>query len=619
MADELVQVRMSVIDEISDQMKAIQTNITASFNKATESVQAHSKSVGVASEYMDNFEHHAKRAIMGLIGFEAAKKTIDFLGEGLIDAGLNTEKAANEFSSLQVTIGKALLPDVQNLLDHLTSPDGLTLAVKIVRDVMLGFKELDTIVLLGAAGIEQILALIPGKGKAAMQALSDATVAEAHTMQDEIKKAWNAPVVMAPAVKSEETLKSEKALRDAIIDLDTSEYQKARDKENSAWIEEDASSKVHDTNYENEKKAHYERLKAIDQKYENETKEAMLQAQAEIQGSYTTEYEKRQAAYAAAFQALDTERNKEIEKVKGTTEAAKIAMANVNAEYDAKFITEAQKQGEEESKAMQEAQKQQVSIAKETQDLITKAKTSGVSGSTAMDAITKPLKDLQISQQAELTELRSKQAEELVGFKGTEDQKYEILQQFQQQQTAMEITQSNQRIEVSKKEAEMKTQFYLGTANRFVDAMATIARETKANAETQRDIAYTQAVINTAVAITKDLSQYGGALAIPFIALDVAEGVAQEIAISNQKFRSGTDFAPGGWATVGEDGPEQMYVPRGSQIYNNRETRNSTSNTSLTVHLHDDSGNIVNSLFTQLKSGNAGTERLFDLFSSRLN
>jgi hypothetical protein len=32
------------------------------------------------------------------------------------------------------------------------------------------------------------------------------------------------------------------------------------------------------------------------------------------------------------------------------------------------------------------------------------------------------------------------------------------------------------------------------------------------------------------------------------------------------KFASGTDSAPGGWAVVGEKGPELMRVPRGSQI-----------------------------------------------------
>ncbi len=37
-------------------------------------------------------------------------------------------------------------------------------------------------------------------------------------------------------------------------------------------------------------------------------------------------------------------------------------------------------------------------------------------------------------------------------------------------------------------------------------------------------------------------------------------------------FASGTDYAPGGWALVGEEGPEMMYVPRGAQIVDAHDT-----------------------------------------------
>lgn len=56
--------------------------------------------------------------------------------------------------------------------------------------------------------------------------------------------------------------------------------------------------------------------------------------------------------------------------------------------------------------------------------------------------------------------------------------------------------------------------------------------------------------------------------------------------IGIQSFAKGTPYAPGGWSIVGEQGPEAMYVPRGSQIYNNNQTKQmlggNTYNISLT-------------------------------------
>lgn len=45
-------------------------------------------------------------------------------------------------------------------------------------------------------------------------------------------------------------------------------------------------------------------------------------------------------------------------------------------------------------------------------------------------------------------------------------------------------------------------------------------------------------------------------------------------------FAVGTNYAPGGWAMVGEQGPELMYVPRGAQIKTASETRNVLSSNS---------------------------------------
>jgi hypothetical protein len=41
-------------------------------------------------------------------------------------------------------------------------------------------------------------------------------------------------------------------------------------------------------------------------------------------------------------------------------------------------------------------------------------------------------------------------------------------------------------------------------------------------------------------------------------------------------FAGGTDFAPGGWSWVGEEGPEKMYVPHGAQIYPHQQSMQMT-------------------------------------------
>jgi phage-related tail protein len=75
--------------------------------------------------------------------------------------------------------------------------------------------------------------------------------------------------------------------------------------------------------------------------------------------------------------------------------------------------------------------------------------------------------------------------------------------------------------------------------------------------------------------------------------------------ISQQKFETGTAYAPGGMALVGERGPEYVSLPAGSRVYNNSQTRNMTTNAALNVQIMDSSGNITETIRAQLRSGQA--------------
>lgn len=138
-----------------------------------------------------------------------------------------------------------------------------------------------------------------------------------------------------------------------------------------------------------------------------------------------------------------------------------------------------------------------------------------------------------------------------------------------------------------------------------------IAGANKRNAQEKKNIASVEAGINTAVAITK-------ALPNPFaVAMAAAIGLAQQVAIRNAKFATGTAYAPGGMALVGESGPEYVNLPKGAQVYNNSQTRNMTTNASMSVTIMDASGNITETIRAQLRSG-AGDQLVRDI-SNRMN
>ena len=80
-----------------------------------------------------------------------------------------------------------------------------------------------------------------------------------------------------------------------------------------------------------------------------------------------------------------------------------------------------------------------------------------------------------------------------------------------------------------------------------------------------------------------------------------ATGVGVQQSATTAHYALGTDFAPGGLATVGELGPEVMYIPRGAQILPNSVIQSIQSLTSLSGGLFGGANNSqVLALLTQL-------------------
>jgi tape measure domain-containing protein len=85
----------------------------------------------------------------------------------------------------------------------------------------------------------------------------------------------------------------------------------------------------------------------------------------------------------------------------------------------------------------------------------------------------------------------------------------------------------------------------------------------------KKQLALAEAAVNIAVAITKAASSLPFPFNLPAIVQASAIGAIQLGVIASQKFARGTEFASGGLSLVGEQGPELVSLPRGSQVMSN--------------------------------------------------
>jgi hypothetical protein len=160
------------------------------------------------------------------------------------------------------------------------------------------------------------------------------------------------------------------------------------------------------------------------------------------------------------------------------------------------------------------------------------------------------------------------------------------------------IERDKRRIERIKQQKEAEKQLTIDSMTMAGNLFSAIAGANQRSAEEKKNIARVEAGINTAVAITK-------ALPNPWmVAYAAAIGIAQQVAITNAQFATGTGFAPGGMALVGESGPELVNLPRGARVTNNMQTSNMTTNNSpVTVNVLGSNGRIVETLRASLRSG----------------
>jgi hypothetical protein len=109
---------------------------------------------------------------------------------------------------------------------------------------------------------------------------------------------------------------------------------------------------------------------------------------------------------------------------------------------------------------------------------------------------------------------------------------------------------------------------YNDTTNELRDRSA---KEEAKRREQLKPYLVAEAIANTAVGVTKAFSQ-GGIFGFVTGALVAAAGAIQVATIRAQKFAKGVKNFVGGMAIVGEEGPELVNLPRGSNVYSNKDS-----------------------------------------------
>jgi hypothetical protein len=169
-----------------------------------------------------------------------------------------------------------------------------------------------------------------------------------------------------------------------------------------------------------------------------------------------------------------------------------------------------------------------------------------------------------------------------------------------EEEKAQKTETAEARLSEIKKESTTNT---LNTASTVLGSMSDVANAVHADAATKKGIAMGQAAINTALAATKALDGPPILNWIQFGAV-IASGLAQQAIISQQKFALGTNYAPGGMSLVGEQGPELVNLPRGSQVYTNSQTSQMLgSNGNTHFHIYNERGDLAQEIITQTRKG----------------
>jgi len=132
-------------------------------------------------------------------------------------------------------------------------------------------------------------------------------------------------------------------------------------------------------------------------------------------------------------------------------------------------------------------------------------------------------------------------------------------------------------------------------------------------AQTRKVIGLITATVDSFVAANSAMRDTPGPYPVKAAAygLTLAKGFASVAMIAAQPLARGTGFFGGGMALVGEEGPELMRLPRGTQVYNTRQTRQSIGSVTFSPQVVVQ-GNASDATVTQIESSLQGLANQFE-------
>ncbi len=209
---------------------------------------------------------------------------------------------------------------------------------------------------------------------------------------------------------------------------------------------------------------------------------------------------------------------------------------------------------------------------------------------------------------------------ELELYAGINDSKSAIDKMYDNKKAEIEKNAAERAKTIADKEKQMKIQNFQQVGGAFNDLMGAIGQATKENAKAQKAIAIVQAIINTALGVTQAIAQ-GGVAGIVTGALVAATGAIQIATIASQNFALGgvAQRNPGAVSdSVNVNvNPDERIVTKRQQNNLTRFLNNpdSSSGRGDTYNIFDYSGNLVETLITQIQNGQA--DRLSRTLNSR--
>jgi uncharacterized protein YukE len=159
----------------------------------------------------------------------------------------------------------------------------------------------------------------------------------------------------------------------------------------------------------------------------------------------------------------------------------------------------------------------------------------------------------------------------------------------------------------TKADRDQKIRIAQEIAQGSMQTLAMIAEASGASANTKKKIAQGEAIINGALGITKIWAEYGSnpVLAGIFTAIVAAQTAAQVAIIEKQKFAMGGivqgAYGPSDSVPISASGGEMVLTRRQqAEMYR---SLNGGGSSPITVHLYDNSGNLTESIAAELRTG----------------